>query len=220
MLFYDNSVHEDETAIWQEVYPFRFRKGLPLWEIFQGGVFKWIFATMTFGVLPLMLLMFITPFLASAQRDTWALMMLGFYLLSLLCAMNWRRTNWYDKLRQEFGSTSQLFQYRIGSHHWPLAIFQGISFGSMMWGRMLRNTVIRIRCIEEGFLVDRLFTLSSGPEARQVAERLASATGLSLDGEETTGTQHELNDLRGNGWMVSRLKRRAGVGANKVTSRE
>jgi hypothetical protein len=66
---------------------------------------------------------------------------------------------------------------------------------------------VRLKCKVDDYLVDSYFYANSTAQAQELAQRLSEVSGLPVLGEDFTGQQHELNDLRCHAWLTKKYGR-------------
>ena len=158
---------------------------------------------MTFGFVPLALLLFGVHLVPDSWQMPWFLVTAMLVLASVPLSWTFGNASFYDADREEFTARITLLGRTIRKSSWPKNLFTGISWGNKGQTRG-RISVVRLRCLVDGYLVDSFLHARHKEEAREMAERLSEISGLPLLGEEFTGSQHDLNDLRRHAWLTAK----------------
>jgi len=193
---------ERDDVIGQVDYPFRIG-GSNFLRIALEAIAKPMMAVMTFGFIPLALLLFGIHFVPGSWQNAYALIMGGLVIASVPVARSFKTEAIYSREKETFEQCSCLLGRKFRHWSWPKNLFAGISYGSKGLTRG-STSVVRLRCSIDGYLVDSFFYARHKQEAEAMARRLAEFSGLQVIGEEYTGTQHNLNDLRHHPWLTAK----------------
>ena len=181
-------------------YPFRI-KGANAGRFLIELITLPVASMMTFGFIPLALLMFGVPLVPESWQMPWFIVTATLVLASVPLSWTFGKASVYDSRKEEFSAGITLLGRRVRAWRWPANLFTGISWGHKGVSRGV-TSVVRLRCIIDGYLVDSFLDAHHKEEAREMAERLSEKSGLPLLGEEFTGSQHDLNDLRRHSWLT------------------
>lgn len=158
---------------------------------------------MTFGFIPLALLLFGVNLVPDSWQMPWFGVTAALVLASVPLSWTFGNESFYDADSEEFRARITLLGHPVRTWSWPKNLFTGISWGNKGQTRG-RISVVRLRCIIDGYLVDSFLHAHNKVEAREMAGRLSGISGLPLLGEEFTGSQHDLNDLRRHAWLTAK----------------
>jgi hypothetical protein len=156
---------------------------------------------MTFGFIPLALLLFGVNLVPDSWEMPWFMVTATLVVASVPLSWTFGNESFYDADREEFTARITLLGHPVRTWSWPNNLFTGISWGNKGQTRGCIS-VVRLRCIIDGYLVDSFLYADHKEEAREMAARLSEISGLPLLGEEFTGSQHDLNDLRRHAWLT------------------
>lgn len=167
---------------------------------------------MTFGFVPLALLLFGVQLVPDSWQMPWFVVTAMLILASVPLSWTFGNESFYDADREEFTERITLLGRPVRTWSWPKNLFTGISWGNKGQTRG-RISVVRLSCMIDGYLVDSFLHAHDNEEAREMAARLSEISGLPLLGEEFTGSQHDLNDLRRHSWLTAKYGKPKSVSA-------
>jgi hypothetical protein len=163
-------------------------------------------AIITFGFLPLAFLLFGVHFVPANWQNPYALVMGLLVIASVPASWTFRNEAIFRPKEGIFEKNLVFLGLKIRSWAWPKNLFNGISYGNKGLSKGI-TSVVRLKCKVDGYLVDSYFDAKNTAEAGELAQRLSEVSGLPVLGEEFTGSQHELNDLRRHAWLVAKKGR-------------
>lgn len=193
----------ERDGIFRQVsYPFRIGKN-SFSETALEAIAKPMAAMTVFGFIPLALLLFGVHFVPATWQNTYALLMAAGVIASVPVSWTFRYESIYHINKELFENNISLMGYRFRFWEWPKALFTGITYGRKGLTRGVTN-VVRLNSKVDGYLVDCFLYAYHTDEAKEFARKLSQASGLPVIGEEFTGSQHDLNDLRHHAWLAAR----------------
>lgn len=193
---------EGNGFVGQIDFPFRVVGG----NLFRAAfeiIAKPIMSIMLFGFLPLAFLLFGIHIIPGGWKNAYALLMGLLVVASIPLSWTFKREAIYRIDSGTFENYVYILGYKFRSWVWPRTLFTGISYGNKGLDSA-RTSVVRLKCKVEGYLVDSFFYAHNTSEAEELARRLSVLSGLPVIGQEFTGPQHNLNDLRRNAWLTAK----------------
>ena len=141
-----------------------------------------------------------TPLAHTLFLAYWAVL----WVLAFAVIRNYRKVNYYDKQQKTFHENIYLFDKRLRARSWPRSDFSGVSCGSHRSYGSRPFLAVRLHGHHLGQMLLAFLGADTHEDMTNIATTLARVAGLPLLPEQSTGSQHQLDDMRQD-------KRRSGI---------
>jgi hypothetical protein len=179
----------------QDVWPGRLAKR-NAWLLVEIP-FKWMVLPGLLFAFPLFIgmavaLLIDTPLAHALFLAYWAVL----WVLAFAVIRNYRTVNYYDKRAQTFHEDIYLFNKRLRARSWPRSDFSGVSCGRHWTSGSGPFLAVRLHGHHLGQMLLAYLGADTREEMIDLATTLARVADLPLLPEQSTGSQHQLDDMR------------------------